>query len=372
MKVGILTQPLGLNYGGIMQNYALQQVLCKEGHEPVTLRVDDAYWEKRSLLRLYVSYLYLRLFKKGYPLPTLPVTNRRRFSVRRYTEQFIKKYIAQSQVLSSEELLHETNERGLDALIVGSDQTWRPSYSPNIADYFLDFLPNDSGVKRIAYASSFGTDDWEFTTEETVMARQNTKLFDAISVREESGVSLCQKYLGVSATFALDPTLLLTAEDYVSYLNLTQPPHGKVFAYLLDPSPEKEAFATRIAQEKGTTHFEMMPKMTVFDQWKEVSDYQLRPVEEWLESIRGAEFVVTDSFHGAVFSIIFGKPFVVIKNRARGTARFDTLMKFVSPDSFVNEEEMAYYQMTTPEVDREKLEVLKDSSLQFLRDTLRE
>ena len=202
------------------------------------------------------------------------------------------------------------------------------------------------------------------------MARELLRCFDAVSVREECGVHFCQEHLEHEATLVLDPTLLLSREEYVERLSLREQAHGKVFAYLLDATPEKRRFAEGVARKVGTTAFEMMPKMTVYDRWKEVSDYQLKPVETWLENILNADFVVTDSFHGAVFSIIFGKPFVVVENKERGLARFATLKQFVSADAFVEEEELASYQLATPSVDHQKLGAFKEHSLKFLRDSL--
>lgn len=370
MKVGILTQPLGLNYGGIVQNYALQEVLRQEGHRPVTLRRID-WVDDRSTLRKYLSYFYLRYVLRDPQSPSKPVTKRREATMTRYTDAFVKNYLETTPlILSQQELREEVVSRELGAIIVGSDQTWRPKYSPYLPDYFLEFLPKESSIKRVAYASSFGTDEWEFSEEETQMARELLRYFDAVSVREKCGVHFCQEHLEHQATLVLDPTLLLSQEDYVERLKLREEAHGKVFAYLLDATPEKRRFAEEVAREVGTTAFEMMPKMTVYDRWKEVSDYQLKPVETWLENILNAEFVVTDSFHGAVFSIIFGKPFVVVENKERGLARFATLKQFVSADAFVEEEELNSYQLATPSVDHQKLGDYREYSLKFLRDSL--
>lgn len=105
-----------------------------------------------------------------------------------------------------------------DAVIVGSDQTWRPKYSPNIYDFYLDFISKDKRIKRIAYASSFGVDDWEYSAEETKKCAKLSKLFDGISVREQSGIDLCKDHLGVDSELALDPTLLLNKDDYVTLI----------------------------------------------------------------------------------------------------------------------------------------------------------
>src|SRR5690606_19965537 len=127
----------------------------------------------------------------------------------RNTYSFIARHIVLSDKVASDLQLREhfRNNR-YDAVIVGSDQTWRPRYSPNIYNYFLDFL-RDENVRRIAYASSFGTDKWEYNDKQTDRCSKLAKEFDMISVREKSGVDLCIRHLGVEALAVLDPTLLL-------------------------------------------------------------------------------------------------------------------------------------------------------------------
>lgn len=107
-----------------------------------------------------------------------------------------------------------TQKYGLDAYVVGSDQVWRPAFNlgPRLGNMFLDFAGDD--VKKISYAASFGCKEWEYTEEQERMCGKLAKRFDAISVREASGVDLCKEHFGVDATLVLDPTLLLNKEDY--------------------------------------------------------------------------------------------------------------------------------------------------------------
>ena len=106
-----------------------------------------------------------------------------------------------------------------DYVVIGSDQTWRPSISADIYNFFLDFLQDENQIKKIAYATSFGTDQWEFSEEQEKRCKQLVKQFDAVSVREESGISLCQQFLDVDAEHVLDPTLLLKQEDYLKIVH---------------------------------------------------------------------------------------------------------------------------------------------------------
>lgn len=114
---------------------------------------------------------------------------------------------------------------GLDAIIVGSDQVWRPDYSSCQPNYFLDFLPKDSKIRRISNAASFGGDNWDWSTELTARCAKLLQLFDAVSVREASGVRLCKEHFNVGAVNVLDPTMLLDPEDYIAIIG--KPKSGK-------------------------------------------------------------------------------------------------------------------------------------------------
>ena len=138
---------------------------------------------------------------------------------------------------------------------------WRPCYSYYLPNYFLDFTMGDK-VKRIAYAASFGTSEWEFTAEQTEQCAALAKSFDAISIREDSGVELCSKYLGVNAVCLLDPTLLLRKEDYVYLVEKEQVTafDSKLMTYVLDQSEEKQRIIQELSYKLGLTPIVVMPK----------------------------------------------------------------------------------------------------------------
>lgn len=326
MKIAILTLPIGPNYGGILQAWAMQQVLKRMGHQPVTI---DRQANARGFLYESVRLAY-RLAMKSTGKRKEPVLIDRHTSlVTTNMRKFIQERIVMSQPLRSTEALrqHFLSE-GYEAILVGSDQTWRPQYSPNIYNYFLDFLV-DQKVRKIAYASSFGVDAWEFSPQQTSKCSALAKKFDLVSVRESSGIELCRKYLDVGACSALDPTLLLDADDYLPLLTKEINSSGSngVYTYFLDPSVEKERLAERVAAELGVrvlTHLASADRHNKSDHKDRA--YVLPSVEEWLSGFMKARFVVTDSFHGMVFSIIFNKPFVVLRNMDRGNARFMSLL----------------------------------------------
>lgn len=336
MKIGILTQPLHKNYGGLLQNYALQQVLKRMGNEVVTI---DHGVKPVSYIHKTVSVIKANLlniiFPSRYKKPEYTPNAEEIAIIRQNTDYFINKYISRTKVLhSSKEFEDIAKSSKYDAYVVGSDQCWRPIYNSSfLLEMFLRFAENQSNVKRIVYAASFGTDEWEFSPEMTIKCSALTQKFNMITVREASGVELCKKYLGVEASHVLDPTMLLDKEDYIKLVENENEPQspGNLFYYILDPSAEKKILIECIADKDGYTPFTVMPKYqaenrTKIDIKEKIEDCVFPSVTSWLRAFMDAEMVIVDSFHGVVFSIIFNKPFWVIANSKRGNARFESLL----------------------------------------------
>lgn len=133
----------------------------------------------------------------GHPFPIFyeQKVNRETPIVRQYTDKFIAQYIKRRIVNDYTDI----QESDYDAIIVGSDQIWRPQYFPNVETAYLNFT-EDWNIRRIAYAASFGTDEWEYTPEQTMICGRLLQNFDAVSVREKSGVDLCRDHFHVQAT----------------------------------------------------------------------------------------------------------------------------------------------------------------------------
>ena len=320
MKIGIITQPLLTNYGGLLQNYALQQALRQLGHESVTLDqgyIPAPFWIiAKGFIKTFILKLIGRGKNRKYPFR---VDEKQKKYVRQHTNYFINKYIVHTEpFLYENEFKEYTIKHQLDALIVGSDQVWRPMYNQNILRSFFDFAKGLQ-VRRLAYAASFGVDYWEFTQDQTKKCQELICDFTAVSVREYSGINLCRKYLFTDAVHVLDPTMLLDREDYIRLVDNEKEPasKGDLFTYILDDSEEKNKCINKVALELNLTPFTSMAK----------DDTSVcPPVTQWLRSFMDANFVVCDSFHGAVFSIIFNKPFVIIGNKERGMTRFNSLL----------------------------------------------
>lgn len=360
MKIGIITQPLRTNYGGLLQNYALQKVLSALGHEVYTIN------KRHNLEGIYAECCYrvlifdMKQIIKKFIGRTYNLTSRKHKALRQSCIEFVEKNIKTTEAYSNQQELQDiVRTYNFEGYVVGSDQVWRPCYSDNIYKDFLAFCQDKTDIKRIAYAASFGVNDWEFNDEQTKKCRELAKLFDVISVREDSGIELCKEHLGVEAIHVLDPTLLLEKEDYIKLVTerKEKKSQGNLFYYILDPSEKIEEVIKYLEQKFSFKSYTTKSSPT-----------------KWLRAFIDAKIVFTDSFHGCVFSIIFNKPFWVIGNKERGNARFDSLLKiFDLENRRIDVNEINKIDITKS-IDWERVNSIKkewqEKSFKFIKDNL--
>lgn len=343
-KIGIVTLPLHFNYGGILQAYALQQVLKKIGYDAVVIG-----HPKNTIKEKIKDALYK--FSGVYKFINANIS------------------IIRLDVPFSDEAMKKNN---IHALVVGSDQVWRPCMgtdrNENVARYFLK--TEKVNIRKVAYAASFGVDYWDFTKEETEKAIGQVKDFDAVSVRESSGIDLCVKYLNANNVVqVLDPTMLLHSNDYRSFTTMSPFKTNKkhCFVYLLDYMREgNKDIIKEIVHGDVEIHTAKVERNTI-KKFLNAHD----TVEKWLSSIYYSDFVITDSFHGCVFSILFHKEFYVMGNVVGGNARIVSLLNmFGLQDRFVDNTKM----QNVSKIDWEKvdrsLDFMRKKSITFLKENL--
>ena len=324
MKIAILTQPLHTNYGGNLQNFALQKVLTDMGHEPVTI---DRHHTVKLRTKLKLGYFknLLMHFLKGTPKPLWKSyfsSKKEQAYLRQDITAFIDAYITKTPRLYSDKAVQAIfKENNFEAVIVGSDQCWRPMYSPNIYTYYLDFLKDNKEIKKLAYAASFGTDQWEYTEEQTARCKKLIQQFDLVTVREKAAVNLVTEKLNKDAEFVLDPTLLLSKEDYIElFVGKNLPDNKGIYTYILDDSDWKTQVVETAKETLG------LPQFSNQHNKHTVNSEKIPSIESWIKGFADADFVITDSFHGTVFSIIFNKPFLSLVNVSRGASRFESIL----------------------------------------------
>lgn len=320
----ILTHPILSNYGGILQALALQHTISKCDRKaaivdylPLWLRSHLRSKGKKEKLRDWILLIRVLLGSATNQLPA--------YIVQYLFAPFKKVFMHTWQPdMQRKHLLNETD----CAYIVGSDQVWRAIYTRAIETapfFFLDFATEAQRRRSFAYAASFGSEEWEGTPEETTECARLLKDFKAVSVREHSGIRICREVFGVDAVQMPDPTLLLEPEDYSRLIRrwwtrrLAQP---SMAVYLLDETDEKKQIFLAAAEQANL----YLQHLTPHGDAPKAMDRIPLSIPQWLRCIRDSECVLTDSFHGCVFSIIFNKSFVCLGNDARGSARFDSLL----------------------------------------------
>lgn len=311
MKIGILSLYLGRNYGGILQQYALSKHLESLGHQVVIL--NRQYNGGRFVMRM-IRRTLKSLGVKRYNQTPRPDYNIQPFIQREFT--------ITSPVSSSKQFARLCKKEGLDALVYGSDQIWRREFELNYGlDYFGVSTP--VSVRQIAYAPSFGLDVWEYNSSETARIKESLSRFVALSSREDSGVRLIKENLSLEATLVSDPTMLLTAEQYAQISSKPIQDKPYCFVYWLGDEGSMKKAVGECERIKGLEVVTINLRTT----------YPLPSIEDWLSYIANAEYVITDSFHGTVFSLLFQKQFYIHCNKSGGFSRLETLLKQVGTES---------------------------------------
>ena len=299
-KIGILTLPFEPNYGWVLQLWALYHFLQSRGYD---VEVIDRRWNDKnpSFIKSLKRWIYYNVF------------------CLHFSRFFASKFKRTFEIRSSEEMTQNFNLKKYDAVIVGSDQVWRMEHTRGAdLNYYLDFLKKRSDVVKIAYAASFGIDTWNGTVEEKDEVSALLSEFTLISVREETGIDICSNVFRVRAEHVLDPTMLLERKEYEKLLSSNHK-KGGVVTYILDFNSLKSKIVDFVAMEKT------VDVRNLFPQKHSLYSFHIS-IDSWLSSIKDANFVIVDSFHGMVFSILFEKDFLVIGNKKRGLTRFKSLL----------------------------------------------
>lgn len=247
--------------------------------------------------------------------------------------------------------------------LIGSDQIFN-NYLYNAFGRFitLDWVRHDK--KKVAYACSFGFDyifgtDWD----RAVMAH-DLKLFDFISVREQSGIALAKKELGISVDLCLDPVFVCDTAKFDELAEAAEPinaPAHYIGAYILDPNSPKQKIIEHLEYCKN------IPSIIISDAeyekghtsslW-ELPVLEEASLEQWLYMIKHCDIIVTDSYHGVLFSVLFRKNFIAVKNQKRGATRFESILGLLQlKDRLIDPEEL---------LDVDKLNQLAEKHIDYI------
>lgn len=299
MKIAIITLPFHVNYGGYLQAYALQNVLKQLGHKASVIIFDlHPQW------RIWASYLKWKVWG----------CVKKQYGVEDSFKDFLMCHINKCYYRHKEDI----QECDFDAFIVGSDQVWRKKFIKDLSLAFLVFTKKWD-VKRLAYAPSFGITDWDYTDEETIMCKNMLKRFTMVSVREQSGVDLCKRFLGVNPMLALDPTLIAPKSIYLPLIDKRIENVGTFVYYV-----KKNDVSINMQDVLAALYCSKYTEVAL--PCEGVALEKLPTISQWLSFIANTDYVLTDSFHACVFCLMFHKPFLVMPSSWGGKSRFESLL----------------------------------------------
>ena len=300
---GVATLWFSCNYGAILTTYALYRLLEEMGRRPVLL--DNA-----------------ALFSST------------RFNdEENISRRFMQRHgLACTKPLNDDEDYDALNDN-LDTFIIGSDQVWRWWYTACCGlAYFLDFVQGDK--RKVAFASSFGVETEERPAESVERARCCLQAFDAVSVREKSGVDILREHYGIGGEWVLDPVFLCRMEDYDALCECAERQEAPyVLSYVLEPDDAIRRHISAISGGRGARAVNMVDAQRDYEEMQRLfgTGQIARDVspEQWVRNIRDCDFFITDSFHGVCYALMFNRPFLCVAPPTRGRARFDSLLGLV-------------------------------------------
>lgn len=326
MKIALLNLPVDNNYGGNLQRYALMKVLQDMGHDVthIYLRTHVALPWYRKPISYGKRIIKKILFNDKCSLFMENEYNRIMNESIGLSLEFYNKYIKHTNICENINDVIEATRGKFDVYVVGSDQVWRKECTAQIGltNYFLKFTAKEN-VKRFAYAVSFGLDNPNISWIDKIELGNLYRCFNGVSVRETSAMNLLSswKWNTPMHHLCIDPTMLLDQKDYVRLINENQTSditNNKIYAYILDKSDE--------IMKKIDNLRKRLKKDVVVVTLEHTSSVS---IPQWLNNIRLCDYMITDSYHGVVFAIIFRRPFYFLGNKNRGNTRIESLFQML-------------------------------------------
>lgn len=325
-EINIITIHFGTNHGSVLQAYALSNYLTSIGY---CVKIIDYVPER------YKIWNSLVLRKRGkYPFVFLcayyPIAVIKSMRIRKIFESFLKQNLNLTKRYSSKEELKK-NPPKADIYISGSDQVWNDDYNGSCEySYFLDFVSSDA--KRIAYAASFGKEDVS-NSEYLDKIEPLLKSFDEISVREKDAQNILNK-IGVDSVFVVDPVFLFTRQQWIDFGTKIEKKEPYILVYVMDGLyKELLDYAQKIKEQTGY-HIYVVAFRKINDKRIEKCFCFANP-KDFVGLVSQADVVVTNSFHGTAFSVLFQKDFLTIGKRKYNSRMLSLLGKLSLQKHFV-------------------------------------
>jgi len=317
-KIGMLTFHNPNNFGAMLQAYALQKLLKNKGYDVEIMdyrlpRIEN--FKKLFYFKLYKNhsiYLFLRRTLSDIVFFPLNYMRNKKF------DEFMNRYMNLSEIKYKNYEDLKSRGQEYDIYIVGSDLVWNPEAACGVNPiYFLDFVIN---AKKISYASSIG--DSKISLENKIEYKKYINNLDYISVREKTAADLLQNITDKPIINVLDPTLLLSKQEWNVISKKPKIKEKYILVYMVESTPNFIEIVNKISLKTGLKVVQFSRK-TIFN--NEIKRAYISGPLEFIGYIEEAEIIITNSFHGVVFSIINEKNFYTVPHSTRGSRMVDLL-----------------------------------------------
>lgn len=373
MKIGLMTLYYNnTNYGGQLQAYALQTAVSKLGHNVAQISFDSSVSSTVPSIQKDKKNIFLQI--KKIPKKLQECFFKSKWMIKR--SEIDKSILEFSEKIPHTVIVNEKTIKSIDdefdAYICGSDQVWNPGCQNA---RFFNFAEIDK--VKMSYAASLGK---EMSPKEHIDRIANmTQDFQAISVRESCHKDMLNVVCKVDVKLVPDPVFLLTKEQWSDFASENKYSEKYIFAYLLGDNIKGREQCKKLAKDSGyrLLYIPYLNRNTyVWDSVHKLFHVNAPKVEEFVSLIKNAEMIITDSFHGTAFSIIFGKKVVSIKryhkkDRESSNSRIDTLFQWIEKDY----ERYSFFPKSIDQIDsmsdtEKRVKQMRQIGLQFLKDEL--
>lgn len=340
MRLGTITVHNGYNYGASLQAYALVEVLHDLGVEANLIDYRNKLIEEKQIKKKHS--LYKKIIKMVLLKSKGDAIRKKRF------DEFNSNIISGKPYYSYNELIELNKE--YDGFVCGSDQIWNMNITDFDPAFFATFA--DESKLRISYAASLGEEQIDNDIKKHFF-KENLKHLDFISLREKDGAEIVGRYTKKKCSTVIDPVLLLEKQKWIKMAESTKvkkPRYKYAFYYELFKDDNMFNFALKKARENGVklVRIDILPAKAIIKGCVSLSNKGIGPVE-FVDLIQSAEFVVTNSFHGTVFSILFEKEFFVVPLEGKFAGRnkrIENLLDMLSLSDHIVKKNKCSYKKT--------------------------
>ena len=384
MKIGIITILKCNNFGAELQAFATQKKLELMGYDAEIIdylyfKHDQFQFTKRAkpfvsftLKQRMIEFLKYRIVNRCL-YKILPVFSN---VLKGRNEKFSSFHINNtklSRTYKSIDSLYHTN-LNYDAYIVGSDQVWNPGTGVSLEPYFLTFAPNDK--KKFAYASSFGVTSIPNQYKDIYKRLLNN--LEHISVREDAGAKIVKDITGRTAKVVLDPTLLLSKNEWIKFgSGLNPSTKGYILIYEVHPSVKLQELAFKYSKDFGLPIYRVAVR--AFMNWKNEGITNLCNIgpADFISLFENASMVFTNSFHGTAFSVNFGKQFyTLLSSTGKKNSRMTSLLNIMNLNARIIYDTADCSQVSWEKFDtaasQELLNQERNKSVHYLEESLKD